>query len=447
MRTVAMLTLLLASAFLVDGAGAPPRAEAVGGFVSDVVVGGLENPTDFAFAPDGRIFVAQRFLESAPTTGTVRVIKNGALLPAPFITLTVNSRGERGIVGLALDPNFAANNYVYIYYTLELNPLDPDGRKASQLIRVTANGDVAQPGSEVVLLGSVLPGVAQSYTCELYPAGTDCLPADSQYHVGGGMRFGIDGKLYLSVGDAAQYGFGTPLRAQNLDKMSGKILRVNTDGTGPSDNPYYTGNANANCSKVWQYGFRNPFRWGFWPGTTTPMIGDVGTDRREEINTGPPGANFGWPCYEGNDLAVEPIYLNDPICTALYAANTVTLPLYTYPRGDGAAVIGGLFYWGTSNYPSEYIGRFFFADYISDTMSAINPITKDALPVLTSARGAVDFEYGPDGNTWYLAGADGFEEVRRLRWDTGNLPPVAVASGNPTAGLAPLNVQFSSAGS
>lgn len=448
LRTVGVATLLLLAVFLVDGVTrSQPVAEAVGGFVGDVVVGGLENPTDFAFAPDGRIFVAQRFLGSAPSTGTVRVIKNGAVLPTPFITLAVNSRGERGIVGLALDPNFAVNNYVYIYYTLELNAADPDGRKASRLIRVTAAGDVAQSGSEVVLLGSVLPDAAHNYTCELYPAGTDCLPADSPYHVGGGMRFGIDGKLFLSIGDSAQYGFGTPLRAQNLDKMSGKILRVNPNGTAPTDNPFYNGNVNANRSKVWQYGFRNPFRWGFWPGTNTPMVGDVGTDRWEEIDTGPPGANFGWPCYEGNELAVEPIYLTDAVCVALYASGSAIPPLYTYPRGSGAAIIGGLFYWGTSNYPPEYVGRFFFADYISDTMSAIDPITKNVVMVLSQARGAVDWEYGPDGNLWYLAGADGFEEVRRLRWDTGNLPPIAVASGVPTAGLAPLNVQFSSAGS
>lgn len=436
LHRAAAIALAAAVALVAAEANPPQPAAAVGGFVSDIIAGGLDMPTDMAFAPDGRIFVAER-------GGAVRIIKDGVLLPTPFITLVTNTRGERGLVGMALDPNFSANGYVYLYYTVEINPAEPDGRKAGRLIRVTANGDVAQPGSEVILLGSVLPDAAHGWSCEFYPPGTDCLPADNPFHVAGGMRFGPDGKLFLSVGDSAQFGFGTPLRAQHLDKLAGKMLRINPDGTGPSDNPFYNGDPRANRSKVWHYGLRNPFRWGFWPGTNIPMIGDVGTDQWEELNTAAAGANFGWPCYEG-DARVS-VYEAEPICVSLYAAGTATGPFYSYPRGAGAAIIGGLFYMGTGSYPVEYVGRFFYADYIHDTIYAIHPTTKDVLTVLTPARGAVDFEYGPDGNLWYVAGPVG--QVRRLRFESGNLPPVAAASGTPTAGVAPLAVQFSSAGS
>ncbi|MFN0118863.1 MAG: PQQ-dependent sugar dehydrogenase, partial [Blastocatellia bacterium] len=176
-----------------------------------------------AFAPDGRIFVWQK-------PGVVRVIKNGTLLETPFIDITsrVNNRNDRGLLGFALDPNFSVNGYVYLYYVYEegFDSTDYNPRTA-RLTRVQANPakpDEALPGSEIILLGSI--GKAP---CSDYAPGSDCIGADVDSHNGGTIRFGADGKLYLSIGDAAPYVAPDvlSLRAQNLDSLNGKILRIN----------------------------------------------------------------------------------------------------------------------------------------------------------------------------------------------------------------------------
>ena len=125
-----------------------------GGFLSETLVSGLTVPEDFAFAPDGRIFIALQ-------SGEVRIVKDGALLPDPFIQLPANNFWERGLAGLALDPDFANNGFVYLYYTHENNSADFEAAKTGRLVRVTADGDVALPGSEVVLLGSVVGDATQ----------------------------------------------------------------------------------------------------------------------------------------------------------------------------------------------------------------------------------------------------------------------------------------------
>src|SRR6266566_7508048 len=174
------------------------------------------SPTAMAFAPDERLFVCQQ-------GGQLRVIKNGALLPTPFLAVTVDSSGERALLGVAFDPGFSANHFVYIYYTAT-TPVTHN-----RVSRFTANGDVAVPGSEVALL-------------DLNPL------SSATNHNGGAMHFGPDGKLYIAAGENA-----TPSNSQTLSNLLGKILRINPDGTIPPDNPFF-GSATGNNRSIWALG-------------------------------------------------------------------------------------------------------------------------------------------------------------------------------------------------
>ena len=196
--------------------GVIQAAEVPSGFTDALLAGNLTAPTAMAFAPDGRLFVAEE-------RGRLRIIKNGVLLPTPFLTVNVDYSGERGLLGVAIDPDFAVNRFVYVYYTVPSTP------RHNRLSRFTANGDVAVAGSQTVLL-------------EL-----DNLNAGN--HNGGAIHFGPDGMLYIAVGDNA---VGT--NAQSLSNLLGKILRINKDGTIPSSNPFFTSTTG-----------RNRAIWAPWP--------------------------------------------------------------------------------------------------------------------------------------------------------------------------------------
>jgi glucose/arabinose dehydrogenase len=321
-----------------------------------------------------------------------------------------------------VDPNFQTNGYVYLYYTYEHDPADPDGPKTGQLVRVTADGDVALPGSELVLLGSVT-GNPRQPSCEDFAVGADCLPADGPAHFGGALRFASDEKLFVGTGDGANSD-ETRLRAQNLDSLAGKMLRINPDGSAPADNPYFTGDPAGNRSKVWAYGLRQAFRFGLQPGTDLPFIGDVGSLYWEEINIAYPGVNLGWPCYEGPG---PPVGIGDyPVCRDLLQLGpaAVTFPLYTYPRQLGAAVTGGDF---ALTYPDPYAGAYFFGDWSRSciaylTVDEDNDLI-DVQEFATAADGPVALKTGPDGEIYYLAYTTG--ELRHIRWVGANSGPTA----------------------
>jgi glucose/arabinose dehydrogenase len=400
-----------------------------GGFDEETIVAGLDMPTAFACSPDGRIFFAEK-------EGRIRVVDaSGNLLPTPFATVSVNTQGDRGIIGLSLDPDFPNTPFVYLAYTTDIVPASPlnSFSRIHRITRMTANGNVVVPGSEVILV--------------------DNIPSDIDSHAGGSMRFGPDGKLYVSTGDGADYDTVNSLamRSQSLDELVGKILRVNPDGTVPSDNPFYT-TPYAVRSKVWQYGLRNPFKTVFRPTTGALYAEDVGWGHWEEVNVAPAGADFGWPCYEGAGV-------NSPYQSAFpsdCAAVSPTPPLYTYPHTHGGAITGIAFFEG-ANYPSQYVDRAFIADYAQNWIKAITlgpgetfaSIADIALGDATFTP--VDLALAPDGNLFYLLVASDFTvpsgSLHRILYvGSGNHAPRPVASASPTSGYAPLPVSFSSAG-
>ena len=359
------------------------------GFTSEVVVGGLTYPTTIAYAPDGRLFIGQK-------DGRVRVFQNGNLLAADFVNISgeVNNYEDRGLLGVAVHPNFPTQPYVYLLYTYDPpgTVADGSGARVARLIRLTANSatsyNTAIASSAVVLLGtnSVLANIGNPSSNDGVPSCEningyvgyvpDCLPADSKTHTIGTVTFGLDGSLFVGNGDGAQASYvdHRALRTYGLDSLSGKILRIDPlNGRGYPDNPFYNGDPTSNQSKVYSLGLRNPFRFTVHPSTGEPYIGDVGWNTWEEINTGR-GKNFGWPCYEGNNTTSvqQPGYANDSTtsvrCAQLYSEGpgAVEAPHYAYNHnGMGASVQAGAFYTGSA-YPTQYQGALFYEDYNSD---------------------------------------------------------------------------------
>ena len=322
---------------------------------------GLANATAFAQAPDGRLFVAEQ-------GGTLRVVKNGALLATPFVSIAVDSNGERGLIGVTLSPTFANDGFVYVYSTRTA------GGAHNRISRFTAAGDVAAGGSETTLVD--LP-----------------LLSGATNHNGGGMHFGPDGKLYVGVGENAN-----PPLAQDLSSPFGKLLRFNADGTIPNDNPFFATQAGI-ARAVWAYGLRNPFTFAFQPGTGTLHINDVGQSTWEEIDVGSAGANYGWPNSEGPDNI----------------AAGITAPLFTYkhsaanPPGSGPggffvgfAIAGGAFYPTSGAFPAGYRDQYYFADFVSQWVARLDLTTHDAYAFAKLSGAPVDMLVGSDGALYVL---------------------------------------------
>ena len=258
-----------------DGPAAPagptptPRP-LVAGLKTELVAEGLQLPANLTFAPDGRLFLTE------VTLGTVRVIDGGTLLPEPFATLEVSGRGEQGLLGLALDPMFAHNRYVYLYHS---QPGEKGGR--NRVVRLT---DAGGSGTDLQVLLDNLPIGTKHHN-----AG----------HNGGRLAFGPDGKLYVTVGD-----IGETLTAQDKGKLSGKLLRINPDGSIPADNPFPN-------SPVYAYGLRNSYGLGLHPISGVPYVTDNGPRGHDEVNRVRPGGNYGSPEVNGirrNKRFVDPIW-------------------------------------------------------------------------------------------------------------------------------------------
>ena len=394
-------------------------------FADEVMASNLNFPTGFAFLPDGRALVTEK-------GGTVRLVTSSGLQPTPVLNIAsrVNNYADRGLLGIAIDPNFATNSRFYLFYVYESNPNDVGWFKSSQVARFTlgSNG-TADPNAGVVILGKQ-PGVG----CPT--AGQDCLPAENWSHSGGGLRFGTDGSLYVSTGDASSYNFVDvlALRALDIDNLAGKVLRVTTEGKGLNTNPHWNGNADAIRSKVFARGFRNPFRIAVrptGPAAGSLFVGDVGWGAWEEVTYAPAGTNAGWPCFEGNH--VQDGYRTNSqtsgTCQPLASQNppTVRAPIVEWDHstsyGAGGAAMAGTFYNGTA-FPAGYRGALFYADYAHSWMKYVTLDANNQPGVSTTfadgMNGPVQIESGPDGAIWYLAFGTG--ELRRIRYTADATP-------------------------
>lgn len=317
------------------------------GLDRSVVASGLYQPVDFRFLPDGRIVVAEK-------TGAIKIIENGTVLEEPVITLSVNNAFERGISGITLDPQFTQNGYLYVAYTT--------AEIRDRLSRLTVVGNSAAPESEMVLF--------------------ETAETVATFHRGGGLAFGPDGKLYWGKGDDLVAANG-----QNLTNIFGKILRINPDGTVPDDNPDFGAGAHP---LIWAYGLRNPFRMSFTPDGKL-LVADVGQSLFEELNLVTAGGNYGWSDSEG-------------LCTSDCAGKID--PIYTYPRGSGAAITAGLLF-ASDQLGVGYQNKVFIAD---EVQGWINVLT--CSPDLTSCGDVQTFDpdagptvvlaQGPDGNLYQL---------------------------------------------
>ncbi len=388
------------------------------GFVQETVVSGLDTPTAFAFSPDGRIFITEK-------AGTVRVVENATtdeaeLLEADFIDLgyEVNRAYNRGLMGIAVHPRFPYAPYVYLSYVHEppeAKGFSDNGARVSRVVRVNANpADTNrwQEGSLVMLMGAggTFDAIGdperpnqEPLTCvgeEGKPL-RDCLAAEGTAHTVNTIRFGNDGALYVAAGDGVDYSVGS-LRAQDLDSLNGKILRINPlNGNGYSTNPFYDGDAGSNRSKVYALGMRNPFRFTIHPSTGELFVGDVGDLSYEEVNRGRAGANFGWPCLEGSKERAT-----DPICEPILDGTTRTVPaIYAYPHEDGrGAVIGGDVYTGRA-FPSQYRGAYFFGDFNAGMIQYLTfgSSGTELNFFATMVLGPSQISMGPDGNLYVLS--------------------------------------------
>lgn len=461
--TVSLFTLLLALSPVGTGQQPAQAQEAQpalnllvpNGFSVDLFAHGLELPTSFDFAPDGRIFVTEK-------QGRVRIIQNGQLLPTPFIDISdrINTFGDRGLMSVAVHPRFPAVPWVWLAYSYEppeAADFPRNGARVSRVVRVQAspgNSNVALPDSEVIVVGSNStfahignPGQmdAPPYTC--YDANNapiqDCLPNEGNSHNVGTLRFGPDGALYVGSGDGINYGFGS-LRAQDINVLAGKILRVDPmTGRGYPNNPFYDGNPESNASKIFALGMRNPWRFNFHPTTRVLYAADVGNNRWEEINRVPAGANLGWPCFEGPrenafDPECEPALSGSwPVTQAYYA--------YEHESGGRGAAIGGDFPRGRG-FPAGYQGNFFFGEFNVATIEQLIQAPDGSVQRETFASGAygvVEIKFGPDGALYFASVYTG--ELYRIRYTaTGNRAPIARISASPTQGDPPLTVNFSS---
>ncbi|MFW9258936.1 Calx-beta domain-containing protein, partial [Nostoc sp. CALU 546] len=445
-----------------------------GNFALDTVASGLTQPTAFDWTSDQKqMFIAQK-------NGVVRVLDNGTLLATPFINISgqVNNTRDRGLLGIAVHPDFGksptGNNYVYLLFTYDpaetsttnsknnpnstLDNPDQNGNRAGRLIRVTANPNTnyttAIAGSEVVLLGKnstwdniIRPdGNSTNVSLGYAPSGIlnkdtgkpftslqdylnnldkvenipDFIATDSESHSVGSVRFGTDGSLFVSIGDGTSYNGVDPRadRVQDIDNLSGKILRIDPiTGKGLSSNPFYNGDADSNRSKVYNLGLRNPFRFTIDKDTNNPVIGDVGFVSYEEVNIGKPGANFGWPFYEGgldaNNNIInlkQPSYANLDAAKDFYSSGkTVTAPAYTYKHSGPNSIVLGDFYTGNT-FPSIYQDTLLVGDFSQGTIDALKFDSQGKLVSVRRFASSADrpnlgvptqLTTGDDGNVYY----------------------------------------------
>ncbi|MDX6645607.1 MAG: hypothetical protein QOK40_1334 [Miltoncostaeaceae bacterium] len=430
--TALLAGVLIALAALVACA----RAAAVpAGFSDSLVtkVGG--GPSEVAWTPDGRMLIGTK-------NGQVRVHTRTALLPTPALDLAGVSctDAERGLQGIAVHPQFAANHFVYVYYNFaKFGPCTAIATAAvNRLSRfVLPDSNVIDPGSEVVLFES------QTLT-------------DGD-HNGGNVGFGKDGYLYATTGDGGT-STTAPL-ARDRGALLGKVLRFTDSGGIPADNPFTgAGTARCNagglppagspvgtwCQEVFAMGLRNPFRAAFDPNAAGSRfyVNDVGNHTWEEVDLGQAGADYGWPTREGPCAKDSDVDCGPPPAGA-------TNPIYWYHQSPvGAAATGGAFV-PNGVWPVEYDGAYLYAEFVAGTIHRLIPQAGGGFTAVefTPAAQVTTLRFGPDGALYYASRSAGGEIRKIVATGGANRSPTAVISAAPTSGPLPLTVQFAGTGS
>jgi len=402
-------------ALLLLGPGVSRAGIVPTGFADEPVAGGMNAPSSLAFLPDGRALVIE--LNQA----RILMIRNGvvsALVTVP----SVRTGGERGLLGIAIDPSWPSRPYVYVHSTW-------NQAFEIRVSRFTVTGDLDGTGN-----GALAISAASRY--EVLTG----LPDDAGNHNGGTLRFGPDGMLYVSLGED-----GSACEAQDLAALQGKILRLDVSalpaGPGgppsraslaPADNPFI--GAPGDEKLVWAYGLRNPFRFSIDPIGGTLYIGDVGQSTWEEVDeVAGGGSNLGWPWFEGADSYGS--------CNGSPGATLPPIHVYDHDRVGQEAIIGGPLYrrgfgGGPPRFPAEYEGDLFFSEYYHGELvrlhqnagtwavAAPSPGQQNASDWGTGFAFVSDYQVAGDGSIWYTKQDTG--EVRRIR---ATAPPTSVATG------------------
>jgi glucose/arabinose dehydrogenase len=404
-------------------------------------VASVASPTALAFTPDGRMLITTQ-------TGQLRVYANGSLISTPALDLASAgnfcSTSERGLLGIAVDPNFASNGYIYLYYSPRIS-----GECKNRLSRFTMTGNTVSLASQSILI--------------------DRIPAPFGTHNAGDVHVGNDGNLYVSVGDgggdyAGDSGSGAANdAARDMHALVGKILRITRDGGIPADNPFQgagttrchqTGyvTAGLKCQEIYATGLRNPFRIALDPNATGVKIhiNDVGQNTWEEIDLGAPGADYGWnvregPCVTGSSSDCGP------------PPAGMTNPIYWYRQGDPSgcrAITGGAFV-PAGIWPAAYTGTYLFADYVCGRIFRLDrqgdgSYLRTDFATGLGSNSAVHMAFGPHNGTqalFYTTYEDS-GSVRRIEYTgSANREPFAALTASPTSGPAPLQVDFDGSGS
>jgi glucose/arabinose dehydrogenase len=348
--------------------------------------------TDFAYLPDGSMFTTGKKGNVAWVSPTGEATSIGHI--------PVSSAQDIGLVSVTPDRDYATNHRIYL-----ANNRVVDGNTLLRITSWTVTGDDHPTG------------LTNEQTILEYQA-------FSNMHGITGLVAAGDGTLWVSTGDSSNFYDAQALSAMDVTKPYGKLMHVNPDGTGVTTNPYYDpANPDSWRSRVYASGFRSPFRFILDPASGTPILGDVGWNRTEEVDLVRPGAFYGWPCYEANDTTA---YIDNPACAGVHTAS----PIWSYPRDfGGSSVTGGLIYTGTS-YPTQYQGAYFFGDYTGHRLWTMK-ITSDGKLArapetggfATDIGGPVKFGTAANGDIVYADILSGM--LHRLSYVQGNRPPVA----------------------
>jgi len=415
------------------------------GFTDEAISSGLSQPVGFCFLPDGRALLTEQ------RTAKIKLVTLSPLATATIFTVpdVIATGNEQGLLGIAPDPGWPARPYLYVYF-------DHNGTNTIYIRRYTASGALSDPTSTAITLSGPLNLL------------TD-IPDLASNHNGGTLLFGLDGKLYASLGDDAI----NHCNAQDLTILSGKIIRLDCSalpdtGSGPvpkslitpSDNPF-AADTSANARLVYEFGLRNPFRFTIDPRTGLLYVGDVGENSWEEYDEGLSGDNFGWPRREG--FHPDPLGLTcgidgkDPIAEYQHAGGSYAIiggPRYRLRSGPGAV----------NDFSADYDGDCFFCEYYGGWIRRIHHTPQGPWVIAAQAPGQPtstewatglgaisQINVGPDGALWYLKQFDvpfsGTGSLRRIKGtptaSVGGAPlaPAALAlHASPNPGHAPGNI-------